>query len=198
MEAIEGRSQQRPKQSANNKKRRSQQRLVIATKVFVTATEKELLLAQAADFNSISNYIRHRLGLNLNETGRRRKIAGSPACGFVVNDVFAVGNTAMKEAMDCVELESGTVKRAVRCCREASLLVNLWETPLRKGHKFCQECQKCGQAIALQELTTLALIAQAAPNRFSSAEFGRLISHLSGPTTRCCSRIIPEPNGKLP
>ena len=47
-----------------------QKRKVIAVKVFVTPEEKNELENSIGEFNSLSNFIRHRLGLPANNTGR--------------------------------------------------------------------------------------------------------------------------------
>lgn len=54
----------------------SSKRYVVAVKVFVTPEEKNQLemRSKKGDFTSVSNLIRHHLGLSLNETGRRKQI----------------------------------------------------------------------------------------------------------------------------
>lgn len=55
----------------------SSKRYVVAIKVFVTPEEKQQLelKAQKENFKSLSNLIRYHLGLNLNESGRRKRIS---------------------------------------------------------------------------------------------------------------------------
>ena len=69
-----GRKRGRPRK----KKVISQKRFVEAVKVFMTPEEKLDLQTKVGDFKSLSNYIRHHLGMGLNETGRK-KIHTKPA-----------------------------------------------------------------------------------------------------------------------
>lgn len=55
----------------------SQKRVVETVKVFMTREEKLDLQSKVGDFKSLSNYIRHHLGMGLNETGRKRKFTES-------------------------------------------------------------------------------------------------------------------------
>ena len=75
---MSGKTQRRPSKQRptthSTTKNVGPQRFVSALKVFVNDAEKELLQSRAQGFNSVSNYIRHHLGLSLNETGRKRKI----------------------------------------------------------------------------------------------------------------------------
>lgn len=55
----------------------SQKRFVSAVKVFLNDAEKKEILAKVGNFKSISNYIRHHLGLTPNEVGRKRRYTES-------------------------------------------------------------------------------------------------------------------------
>ncbi len=68
-----GRKRGRPRK----KKVISQKRFVEAVKVFMTPEEKLDLQTKVGDFKSLSNYIRHHLGLGLNESGRKKKFTES-------------------------------------------------------------------------------------------------------------------------
>ena len=49
-----------------------QKRFVSAVKVFLTDAEKEAIREKVGNFNSLSNYIRHHLGLPINTVGRKK------------------------------------------------------------------------------------------------------------------------------
>ena len=51
----------------------SQKRFVSAVKVFLTDAEKEVIREKVGNFNSLSNYIRHHLGLPINTVGRKKR-----------------------------------------------------------------------------------------------------------------------------
>lgn len=55
----------------------SQKRFVSAVKVFLTDTEKEAIDKKVGNFNSLSNYIRHHLGLPINTVGRKKRYTES-------------------------------------------------------------------------------------------------------------------------
>ena len=55
----------------------SQKRFVSAVKVFLNDAEKKEILAQVGNFKSVSNYIRHHLGLTPNAVGRKRRYTES-------------------------------------------------------------------------------------------------------------------------
>ena len=55
----------------------SQKRFVSAVKVFLNDAEKKEILAQVGNFKSVSNYIRHHLGLTPNGVGRKRRYTES-------------------------------------------------------------------------------------------------------------------------
>lgn len=60
------------KSRKGNKKPISQKRFVVGIKVYVTEEEKVALTEKMEGFDSLSNYIRHHLGLTPNSGGRRR------------------------------------------------------------------------------------------------------------------------------
>jgi hypothetical protein len=55
----------------------SQKRFVSAVKVFLTDAEKEVIREKVGNFNSLSNYIRHHLGLPINTVGRKKSYTES-------------------------------------------------------------------------------------------------------------------------
>lgn len=54
-----------------------QKRFVSAVKVFLTDAEKEVIREKMGNFNSLSNYIRHHLGLPINTVGRKKRYTES-------------------------------------------------------------------------------------------------------------------------
>ena len=60
---------------ARRKNAAPQKRYVVAVKVFMTPEEKRQIESRVGDFKSLSNLIRHHLGLNLNSTGRRKNLS---------------------------------------------------------------------------------------------------------------------------
>ena len=57
----------------NKSKKKEQKRYVTEICVYVTHEEKAWLKEKAKEYNSISNFIRHNLGLTQNSVGRKRK-----------------------------------------------------------------------------------------------------------------------------
>lgn len=74
----------------------SQKRFVSAVKVFLTDKEKKEILAKMGNFKSVSNYIRHQLGLMPNEVGRKRHFTESPL-DLNLNDFAEIGDTDQGE-----------------------------------------------------------------------------------------------------
>lgn len=62
----------------------SQKRVVIPLKVFVTPEEKDVVLQNIGDFRTVSNYIRHHIGLVPNLIGPKKK---APVAAFEIEDL---------------------------------------------------------------------------------------------------------------
>lgn len=80
----------------------SQKRFVSAVKVFLNDAEKEEVLAQVGNFKSISNYIRHHLGLPPNEVGRKRRYTES-ALDLETDDFSRTAKTTKPTKIEKVE-----------------------------------------------------------------------------------------------
>lgn len=80
----------------------SQKRFVSAIKVFLTDAEKEEILAKVGNFKSISNYIRHHLGLTPNAVGRKRRYTKS-ALDLDMNEFEKIGKAEKSKRAEKVE-----------------------------------------------------------------------------------------------
>lgn len=72
-----------------------QKRKVIAVKVFMTPEEKNELEKRVGEFNSISNFIRHRLGLSANNIGR-------PKTKNQLTKLFDLDETEIENMLDSI------------------------------------------------------------------------------------------------
>ncbi len=87
----------------------SQKRFVSAIKVFLTDAEKEKILAKVGNFKSISNYIRHHLGLTPNAVGRKRCYTKS-ALDLDMNEFEKIGKAEKSKRAEKTEKMEKTEK----------------------------------------------------------------------------------------